>query len=241
MPQTALFLMAFAFSAAAAEPEAAKTYQVKTIQGWTVHVSDRLLAEHKDSTEKVLNLLDGQLAEIVKIVPAPAVEHLRKVPLWFSPEYPKISPRAEYHPDAGWLKSNGRDPAMARGVEFTNVRIYEREIRRMPLFVLHELAHAYHDQVLGFDQPEIVAAYKHARDAKTYDAVERRHGDPGRANTTERAYAMTNHKEYFAETTEAFFGENDFFPFNRAQLEKHDPEMFALLKKLWAAPTAPAK
>jgi len=48
-----------------------------------------------------------------------------------------------------------------------------------------------------------------------------------------RAYAMTNDQEYFAETTEAFFGRNDMEPFTRDELEKFDPEMFALLKQVW--------
>ena len=30
-----------------------------------------------------------------------------------------------------------------------------------------------------------------------------------------RHYALTNHKEFFAEMSEAYFGMNDFFPFNR--------------------------
>ena len=37
------------------------------------------------------------------VVPAAAVEELRKVTLWFSPEYPGVKPKAEYHPGAGWL------------------------------------------------------------------------------------------------------------------------------------------
>ncbi len=44
---------------------------------------------------------------------------------------------------------------------------------------------------------------------------------------------MTDHKEYFAESTEAFFGRNDFYPFTRDQLREHDPEMYRLLMKLW--------
>ena len=126
---------------------------------------------------------------------------------------------------------------MAKCVEFTDARIFEAECRRMPCFVLHELAHAYHDQVLGFDNPEIIAAYRHAVASGSYDAVERWNGD--RPTTVERAYAMTDHKEYFAESTEAFFGRNDFFPFTREQLRRHDPEMFRLLVRLWrvAGPT----
>ena len=48
-----------------------------------------------------------------------------------------------------------------------------------------------------------------------------------------RHYALTNHKEYFAEATEAYFGTNDFFPFVRGELRRHDPDMHALLAELW--------
>ncbi|MBA4064410.1 MAG: heme-binding protein [Isosphaera sp.] len=53
---------------------------------------------------------------------------------------------------------------------------------------------------------------------------------------------MTTAMEYFAETTEAYFSRNDFFPFTRDELRKHDPDMFELLGKLWqvAADPAPA-
>ena len=150
------------------------------------------------------------------------------MPLWVSPEYPGVKPRAEFHPDAGWLRDHGRDPAMAKSVEFTNVRIFEAETRRMPNFALHELAHAYHDRVLakGFANPEVKAAYERAKASGKYDRVERRHGN-GQPNTFERAYAMTNPMEFFAEASEAFFSRNDFFPFMRDELKQHDPEMFA--------------
>ena len=68
--------------------------------------------------------------------------------------------------------------------------------------------------------------------AGSYERVEHWHGN-GKPNTFERAYAITNPMEYFAETTEAFFSRNDFFPFNREELKQHDPEMLALLAKLW--------
>ena len=44
---------------------------------------------------------------------------------------------------------------------------------------------------------------------------------------------MTNAMEYFAELTEAYFGVNDFYPFNRSELQRHDPEMAKLLSKVW--------
>lgn len=219
-----------------AHVQAAARYDTRSVEGWTVHVSTKFQADDKDALDKALEMLAAHLKEIVRVVPADAVAQLKKVPLYFNPGYPGVGPRAEYHPDAGWLKANKRDPDMAHGVEFTDMKTFEAETRRMPVFVLHELAHAFHDQVLSFDQPEVIAAYKRAVDSKTYDKVERFHGVPGRPNTFERAYAMTNHKEYFAECSEAFFGRNDFFPFTREQLEAHDPQMFKLLARLWNAP-----
>ena len=178
--------------------------------------------------------MEKQLEEIIRVVPAAAVAELRKVPLYFSPEYPGVRPTAEYHPDAGWLRTHGRDPAMARSVEFTDIRDFEAEMDRMPNFVLHELAHAYHDRVLpsGFGNPEIKAAFERAKASGGYDRVERRFGGD-RPNAFEPAYALTTPQEYFAETTEAFFSRNDFFPFTRDELRRHDPTMFALLDELW--------
>jgi hypothetical protein len=215
-----------------AEQQPMSGYETRTIEGWTVHLSKSLLEKQKEATEKALLLLQKQLQEIVKLVPAPAVGKLRSVALWFSPTYPKMGGRAEYHPGEAWLRSNARNPRMVRGVEFTDAENFEAEMDRMPNFTLHELAHAYHDQVLTFEEPEIMAAYNHANQAKLYDRVDRWHGT-GKPLTKEKAYGSTNHKEYFAEATEAFFVRNDFFPFNREELKKHDPEMFAVVAKAW--------
>jgi hypothetical protein len=167
-------------------------------------------------------------------VPATAVAELRKIALYFSPEYPGVRPRAEFHPNAGWLRENGRDPVMVKSIEFTNVRIFAQELDRMPNFALHELAHAYQDRALpgGFDNPQIRAAFERARSSGRYARVERRHGQ-GKPNTVEVAYAMANPMEYFAETTEAFFSRNDYYPFTREELKSQDPEMFTLLGQLW--------
>lgn len=205
--------------------------EVRSVSGWQVNISRKLLTGEPAATEKAVGLLKNQLEEILRVVPKAAVVELQKVPLWFSPEYPGTGARAEYHPDAGWLKDNGRDPVMAKGIEFTNIPIFEEETRRMPNFALHELAHAYHDRVLGFDEKSILSAFLKAEAGGTYNKVERRNAEGKVA--LDRAYAMTNHKEYFAETSEAFFSTNDFYPFTKAELLKHDPGMAAVLEKLW--------
>lgn len=204
-----------------------KGYRVRTMEGWTLFIDERLLKNEAGATSHALGLMNKHLDGIVKAVPGPALARLRTVPLWLSPRYPGLGPKAEYHPGAGWLREHGRNPAMAKGVEFTNIGIFDKETRRMPVFVLHELAHAFHEQVYGFDDPEIKAAYRRAVEGKHYEAVK------NNAGQTRRAYAMTNPMEYFAEESEAFFGVNDFYPFTREELERLDPEMARLLERLW--------
>lgn len=206
--------------------------ETRSVAGWTVHVSKDLLSRDAALTARALNLLRAQLDHIIRVVPKNAVVELQKVPLYVSPPYEDFREKAEYHPDRGWLIEHDRDPAMAKCVEFTNSRIFEAETRRMPNFVLHELAHAYHDRVLGHDEPRILAAYAEAKADGKYDKVERQDSE-GRKRL-DRAYALTNAKEYFAETTEAFFGRNDFFPYTRDELKQHDPQMFEVLERAWS-------
>lgn len=217
-------------SPAAEEGPADGDGAVRKVEGWTVHLHPAL--QGKEETATALALLRQQLADIVRRLPARAVAELRRVELWFSPVWSGSGPRAEYHPDAGWLRHHGRNPAMAGGVEFSNISIFRQEMERMPNFALHELAHAFHHRVLGFGQPEIEEAYGAARDSGRYARVAQRHGKD-RPETVGRAYALTDAREYFAECTEAFFATNDFYPFNRAELEAYDPQMAALLRRLW--------
>ena len=77
------------------------------------------------------------------------------------------------------------------------------------------------------NHPEILAAYEEAKAAGIYESVLAHTG------RKVRHYALSNHKEYFAEGTEAFFYRNDFYPFVRAELREHDPELHDLLIDIW--------
>lgn len=228
-------LAAAALLACGAAAAAAPARETREVRGWTLHIDRALLtANEAKTTEHAFELLGRQLDEIVRVVPSNAVAELRKVPLYFSPSYTNAQPRAEFHPDAGWLRENGRDPAMAKCVEFTDTRDFEREMDRMPNFTLHELAHAYHFRVLagGFENPEVAAAYDRAKRSGRYDRVERWNGGGSRTQNV-RAYAMTDPMEYFAENSEAYFSRNDFFPFTREELKQFDPEGYAVIEKAW--------
>jgi hypothetical protein len=211
----------------AASPAPIAGYTTHEVEGWVVRVSDRLSQEQPEKTQRALELLAEQLRIVIRVLPAEPLAFVRTVPIWFSPPYASVRPKAEYHSDKEWLEKEGRLKELYQCVEFTTTAIFEREIERMPVIVLHELAHAYHYQVLGFDNALIKTAFERARNSGSYEVVLRNDGNK------EKAYALTNAQEYFAESTEAYFGRNDFFPFDREELQQHDPAMVKVLQEVW--------
>jgi len=85
--------------------------------------------------------------------------------------------------------------------------------------------------VLGFDEPRVLAAWQ---DFKTSGRGENVLHIGGRRL---RHYALTDQKEFFAEMCEAYFGMNDFFPFNNAELKDAEPETWKLLQTIWGKVT----
>lgn len=213
-----------------AEPMAKPTaHQQRTFQGWNVRVDERLLAgEHKSVGDEVLPLIDRRLADIVLILPIDKVERLRTVPIQLDLSHGKLT-SAQYHPSASWLRGNGYREDLAKCVHIPVAREYASRAHQQvqPWSLLHELAHAYHDQVLGFENEEVKAAWTRFKEKGVYEQV--LHIGGGKT----KHYGLTNQMEYFAELTESYFGVNDFYPFNRAELSEAEPEMAALLKKIW--------
>jgi hypothetical protein len=194
-------------------------FQERRIEGWTVKV-------HRDVPPEALRLLETRLQDIARLVPARAVEELRKVPIWIGGRDGKKSV-AQYHPNRGWLEKNGYNPEKAKAVDLGPPETLVQETRRQPFLVLHELSHAYHDRVLGFGHEAIRAAYEEAVRNGRYDSV--LFWDGRRV----KHYALTDPQEYFAEGTEAYFGTNDFYPFVRAELREHDPRLVEVLERVW--------
>ncbi len=207
-----------------------ETHSIFNLLGWRVRLNDKLWKHSPKLTRVFLNLMFGQLKKVVDAVPNKALIELQKVPIWINPPYENSRPKAEYHVSPDWLKNNGRDPDMAKSIEVTNVENFSFEVVRMPYLMLHELSHAYHDRVLDFRHPGIRTRFQAAKDSGSYENVKR---FTGRTIVEDSAYALSNEREYFAESSEAYFGKNDFFPFDRKQLLQHDKAMHDLLESLW--------
>jgi hypothetical protein len=204
-------------------------YEEQTLEGWKVLIHRDLL-DDAELAEPTLTLLRHQLYQMTRVVPAPALEKLRQVTIWVEKDEPH-HPCMAYHPDAGWLREHDMNPEKARCVEVANAATFLAWTRAQPWMVLHEMAHAYHHQFLeeGYDNPDVTAVYRRAMDEKRYHRVLHIQGEH------RKGYATTNPMEYFAETAEAYFGTNDFFPYVRSELQEHDPAGYALHERLWRA------
>jgi hypothetical protein len=223
------FALLLAASPAAAPPGFAPTasYEKLDLDGWTVHVAETLRERDPGLAADTLTLLRAKLLDLTRALPPAAVKLLRPTPIWVERDDPRF-PGMCYHPSAGWLRANGYNPDKAGSVQIGNARNFLAWTRDQPAMVLHEFAHAYHHQHLtAADRASLQAAFDNARSKDLYTRVLRASG------RTERAYALNNADEYFAESSEAFFGTNDFYPFVRAELEQHDPTMTATLRALW--------
>ena len=201
-------------------------YERRDIHGWAVYLSPQLLAD--ELSEATTTELGVQLYRIQRRLPPAAVRELRKVPIWMELDAPKPLCMA-YHPQGTeWLALHSMNPDKQGAVDCGSARRFVEWTQQQPWMLLHELAHAFHDRLpQGFENPEVLAAFDAAKNAGLYEHVLRWSG------RDERAYALNNQMEYFAEITEAYFAHNDYFPFVRAELARYDPQGLKLMKTLW--------
>lgn len=202
---------------------------VQNIEGWTVHVEPQMLeGEHSQAGAAALKMLANHLQRIAILLPEEQLAKMRKLEIWIEHHHPTLGPM-QYHPSLGWLKSHSHDTRLTKKVHIprAGTLLARHQMIKHPAVVLHELAHAYHDQYLSFDNPRIIEAYEKAKAAGIYEKVLLYNGK------TVRHYALTDHKEYFAEGTEAYFYRNDFYPFVRAELKEHDPALHDILSDIW--------
>lgn len=225
-------------TALSAEPETKKIGWfepvVKDIEGWKVSIDPKLLeGEHAKDGELALKMLANHLQRIIILMPEQQLAGMRKIGIWIEHKHPELG-SMQYHPSAEWLAGKGYHPDLAKKVHIPVASsLYAKsQMLKHPAVILHELAHGYHDQVLGFEHKGILDAFQAAKEKGHYEKVMLFDG------REVKHYALTNHKEYFAEATEAYLYRNDFYPFVSGELKVHDPKAFELMGQIWNSDNA---
>jgi hypothetical protein len=118
---------------------------------------------------------------------------------------------------------DGKHPLRAKTVTIHSLKMLtegrQPKRDRGDCVLLHEMAHAVHDQLLGNNHAGIKAAYQQAMERKLYDRD---------------LYIATNEREFFAELTCCYLDRLRYYPYTRADLEKHDGVSFKLMESIWA-------
>ncbi len=208
-------------------PSSDKDFAVVDIRGWAFHIHKDYLHGDQEVLENALSNAEIQLGHVETLLPEKAVEKLKDVPIWLNPG----RRTAEYHWARKWLIDNGRNPDMAHCVQITDIEVLRQTRPTGPWVLLHELVHGYHDREVGKeDKRAIVEAYDSELEKGLYLYV--LHSKRGRGTRT-KAYAATRMEEYFAETCEAYFGVNDFYPFLKAELREYDPAICEIIERVY--------
>ncbi len=214
-------------------------YQRHLIEGFTVMVSTEAgEGVVKDAELKPMDVLALEFATLKKVLLPKQVEALQKVPVWVEwDEYQTLSngrvgrALAVYYGGSqlGLLKDK-KNPFKSKCVTVLSLKLltemHQPKRENNSLVVLHEYAHAVHDQLLGFDHAGIKAAYKQALERKLYDKAQ---------------YVSTNEAEFFAEVTCAYYDQLNYYPKTRDDLKKHDPATHQLLESIWGTARKPVK
>jgi len=205
----------------------AKDKDLIQINGFEIIINNDVGA---DDRNKIIEQLKLNIGDVNRIFDSTVLVKLKKCKIFIT-KNGLPNGATVYHQSAEWLKENGKDPAMAHGIEIGNIKNFiEWNNLNQPSILIHELAHFWMDVIIGNNDLEIEQNYNRIASTKKYDSVEYNLGG------IKRAYALTNKYEYFAESSEAFFGRNDFYPFDRNDLKSYDLNTFELIKNKWTIP-----
>jgi hypothetical protein len=207
-------------------------YTIRKIQGFQLIVNNEVLQENDKSEleRKPLDVLELELKTLADIMPRRALNALRNVLVWVEWDEKQAMgngrkglPLAIYYGGHQLqLLQEGKHPLKAKNVTILRMKSLTEEHQPKRdsgrCVILHEIAHAVHDRVIGTDNPDIKAAYSQAMQRKLYDST---------------MYASTNEKEFFAELTCAYFDQLNYFPNKRADLKKHDPVTYQVMEQVW--------
>lgn len=207
--------------------EPTEKYSLEDIEGFKVYVHRDLLpaGEHEDIGEGALRQLKYGLAKTKQMVSAEPLAKLLKVKIWLEVDSTR-GPHGhtavyQYHPDLDWLEKMDFNPGKEKCVEYGRAdSLARRDNFKTVQVTMHELAHAYHDQVIGFGEKDVFDAQKRARTEGKYP---------------ERDWVLrADHKEFFAGLTTRYFESEE----RRKEIVERDPIFMEKLKEYWGEPKA---
>ena len=219
--------------------EPPREYVATGTNGWTIELEKQLMTDNPALGRKAAARLARKLDESCTLLPEAARAGVRrhKFFIMYGPKakHDGRDNGAEYYQTNAPACYADLDPRWGGGIVIYSAENYDWQTKFWALkLVLHELAHSYHLEQWPEDQPDICQAYTNALNRNLYRNVRN-----DRGQQLERAYALQNPLEYFAELSCMYFCGCDYPPRNRAELRAYDPTGYAMIQKMWKVPAAP--
>ncbi len=206
-------------------------YRTLQIAGFVVLAAPQVVEPPEDFERSPLQVLEGELKTIGRIVHAQALAELRKLTIWA--EWDEVQALGNgrsgkalavyYGGSQRGMLAAGMNPLKANNITILSTRDLTREHQpgndSKRCVLLHEMVHAVHHKILGFDNPKVVAAYQQALE---------------RGKLERGSYAATNPAEFLAEMSCAYLDRLQYFPRDREELRKHDPATYQLMATIWS-------
>jgi hypothetical protein len=212
-------------------PSRVPGYRTLQIGGFVVLADSRVVEPPETYEKSPLQVLEGELKTIGRIVHAKALAELRKLTIWAEWDEgqalgngrPGKAVAVYYGGSQRGMLAAGMNPLKANNITVLSTRDLTREHQPGQdsgrCVLLHEMVHAVHHKILGFDNAQIQAAYQQALE---------------RGKLERGSYAATNAAEFFAEMSCAYLDKLQYFPRDQVELRKHDPATFQLMVALWS-------
>ena len=211
------------------KPDSIPGYKTMMIDGFTLLVHSKVIDPKNSEMFKVkpLEVLDMELKMISAVLSPKPLALLRNILIWVEWDDQLAMSNGRqgnalavyYGGTQRQLLQEGTQPLKANSVVVLRMKSLTKE--HQPEFdtkrcvLLHEMAHAVHFQLVGYENPTVKQTYKLAMERNLYDRT---------------SYAATNEHEYFAEMSCAYLNRIDYFPHTREDLKKHDKAGFALME-----------
>lgn len=213
--------------------EPRRKYEPAVADGWTIMLEKQLRSEAPELAKKAADRLSGNLAAAIAAFPETARARLKKVRIFLmygsKADGDGRDSGCEYFQSIAPDHYKNLDPDWGNSIVIYSAENYlwQSDLWALKL-ATHELAHAYHLGQWPEDKQEICRAYDNAMARKLYRDVSDVDGP-----MIEKAYAIQNPMEYFAELSCMVFAACDYAPHNRLELEKYDPEGYAMIREMW--------
>jgi len=193
-----------------------------------ITIENELLQTDPELAQKAALRLQQTVAQALNVFPAPWREQFEGVRYYIF-----YGQNSSYGGGTGgfWYMrpNNPVSERLSNAIVVRSAQTYVEMPEESALYVaVHELAHGFHYYNWSRLAHPVRKAYQVARRQGLYRQVEAVNGE-----ILDKAYALTNDREYFAELTAIFFLGGRYHPFTREGLAEYDPAGYRAVRDAW--------